>query len=145
MRSLFVPPWHSIPVANYTDKNNSSSNALKISNGLIKSENATKSLLQWFKDNGMKANYDYHGRYHLLKNNSNESFQIKIGNETVANSKCVKLQGDKMYHACLPETKCSLTNSTFYEIWWKKVSFKLFINITFLLPSASIDVSQQKT
>ena len=45
-------------------------------------------LLQWFKDNGMKANPD---KYHLLINKTKESFQIKIGNETVTSSKFEKL------------------------------------------------------
>ena len=38
---------------------------------------------QWFKDNRMKANLD---KYHLLIDNTKESFQINIGNETVSNS-----------------------------------------------------------
>ena len=38
----------------------------------------------------MKANPD---KYHLLINNTEESFQIKIGNETVTNSKYEKLLG----------------------------------------------------
>ena len=55
---------------------------------LIKLENAAETLLQWFKDNRMKANPD---KYHLLKNNTKECFQIMIGNETVSNSKYEKL------------------------------------------------------
>ena len=43
----------------------------------------------------MKANPD---KYHLLINNSKESFQIKIGNETVSNSKYEKLLGVKIDH-----------------------------------------------
>ena len=46
----------------------------------------------------MKANHDYHDRYHLLINNSKESFQIKTGNETVTNSNCEKLLGVKIYN-----------------------------------------------
>ena len=52
--------------------------------------------MQWeFKDNTMKANRD---KYHLFINNTKESFQIKIGNETVRNSKYEKLQGFKIDH-----------------------------------------------
>ena len=43
----------------------------------------------------MKVNPD---KYHLLINNTKESFQIKISNETVNNSKYEKLQGFKVDH-----------------------------------------------
>ena len=79
---------HDIPVANYADDNTPYCTGLKISDVLIKLENAAQTLLQWLKDNRMKANPD---KYHLLINNTKESFQIKIGNETVSNSKCEKL------------------------------------------------------
>ena len=49
--------------------------------------------LQWFRDNRMKTNPDQH---HLLINNKKESFQIKIGNKTVSNSKYEKLLGVKV-------------------------------------------------
>ena len=66
---------------------------LKISYVLIQLENAVETLLQWFKNNRLKANPD---KYHLLINNTKESFQIKIGNETVSNSKYEKLLGVKI-------------------------------------------------
>ena len=43
----------------------------------------------------MNANPD---KYHFLINNTKESFQIKIGNETVSNSKYEKLLGVKVDH-----------------------------------------------
>ena len=43
----------------------------------------------------MNANPD---RYLLACNNTKESFQIKIGNETVSNSKCEKLLRIKTDH-----------------------------------------------
>ena len=43
----------------------------------------------------MKTNPD---KYHLLINNTKESFQIKIGNETPSNSKYEKLLGVKVDH-----------------------------------------------
>ena len=49
--------------------------------------------LQWFRDNRMKTNSDQH---HLLINSNKESFQIKIGNKTVSNSKYEKLLGVKV-------------------------------------------------
>ena len=77
---------HDIPMANYVDGNTPYCTSLKISDVLIKLESAAETLLQWFKDNRMKANPD---KYHLLTNNTKESFQIRIGNETVSNSKYV--------------------------------------------------------
>ena len=68
---------HDIPVANYADDNTLCCTGLKISNVLFKLGNAAETLLQWFKDNRMKANPDKH---HLLINNTKESFQIKIDN-----------------------------------------------------------------
>ena len=63
---------------------------LKISDVLIKFENAAETLFQWIKDNRMKANPE---KYHLVINNTKECFQVKIGNEIVTNSKYEKLLG----------------------------------------------------
>ena len=71
---------HDIPVANYAEDNTPYCTGLKISDVLIKSENAVETLLQWFKGNRMKANPD---KCHLFINNTKESFLTKIGNETV--------------------------------------------------------------
>ena len=57
---------HDIPVANYADDNTPYWTVLKISNVLIKLENAAEALLQWFKDDRMKTNPD---KYRLLLNN----------------------------------------------------------------------------
>ena len=86
---------HDIPVANYADDSTLYCTGLEISHVLIKLENTVETLLQWFKDNRMKANPD---KYHLLINNTKESFQVKIGNETVSNSKYEKLLGVKIDH-----------------------------------------------
>ena len=73
--------FHKIPVSNYAEGNTPYSTGFKISNVLIKLENAAETpLLQWFKDKRMKVNP---GKYHLLINNNKESFEIKIGNKTV--------------------------------------------------------------
>ena len=87
---------HDIPVANYADDNTPYCTGLNISDVLTKLENAAETLLQWFKDGEpRKANPD---KYHLLINNTKESFQIKIGNETVSNSKYEKMLGVKKDH-----------------------------------------------
>ena len=64
------------------------SNLINDSKLHIKLGNAAETLLQRFKANRMKASLD---KYNLLVNKNKERFQIKIGNETVANSKCEKL------------------------------------------------------
>ena len=86
---------HDIPVGNYADDNTTYCPGLKISDALIKLENAAETLLQWFKDNRMKA--DPH-KFHLLINNTKENFQIMIGNEAVSNSKYEKLLRVKVDH-----------------------------------------------
>ena len=52
-------------MGNYADGSNPYCTGLEISDVLIKLENATETLFQWFKDNRMKANLD---KYHLLIN-----------------------------------------------------------------------------
>ena len=84
-----------IPVANYADGNIPYCTGLKISDVLIELKNVVETLLQSFKDNRMKTNTD---KYHLLINNTKESFQIKTGNKTVSNSKYEKFLGLKVDH-----------------------------------------------
>ena len=84
-----------VDIASYADDNTPFSTGLKVQNALTKLENAAETLLKWFKDNQMKANPD---KYHLLVNNSKDSYQINIGNETITSSKCEKLLGIKIDH-----------------------------------------------
>ena len=86
---------HDIPVANYADDDTPYCTGLEIWHVLIKLENTAETLLQWFKDNRMKANPD---KYRLLINNTKGRFRIKIGNEAVSNSKYEKLLGVKIDH-----------------------------------------------
>ena len=51
----------------WLEDNTSHCTGFKISDVLIKLENAAETLLQWLKDNRMKANPD---KYHLLINNT---------------------------------------------------------------------------
>ena len=81
-------------VANYADGNIPYCTGSKVSDILTKLEKAAETLLQWLKDNRMKADHD---KYYLLINNTKESFLIEIGNETViANIK--SLLGVKLDH-----------------------------------------------
>ena len=86
---------HDISVVNHADDNIPYCTGLKISDVLIKLENAAETLLQLFKDHRIKTNPD---KYHLLMNVTKKSFKIKIGNETVSNSKYEKLLGVKVSH-----------------------------------------------
>ena len=115
---------HDISVAKYVDGNTPYCTGIRISNILFKLENAAGTVVQWFKDNRMKANPD---KYHLLINNSKESFQIKIGNETVTYSKYEKLPRVKIDHELnfnehasslckKAKTNYSLTSSKWHEI-----------------------------
>ena len=99
-----------ILVANYVDGSTSYCTGLNISNVQIKLE----TLLQWFKDNKMKA---YPDKYHLLINDTKESFQMKISNETVSNSKYKMLLGVKVDH--------ELTFNEHISSLYKKASQKL--------------------
>ena len=116
---------HDISVAKYVDGNTPYCTGIRISNILFKLENAAGTVVQWFKDNRMKANPN---KYHLLINNSKESFQIKIGNETVTYSKYEKLPRVKIDHELnfnehasslckKAKTNYSLTSSILHEIW----------------------------
>ena len=102
--------FHDIPVENYADDNTPCCTGLKNLDVLIKLENTAETLLQWFKDNRMKASPD---KYHLLIINTKESFQIKIGDETVSNCKYGKLLGIKVDHELnFNEHCCSMNVSS---------------------------------
>ena len=121
---------------------------LKISDVITKLENAAESLLQWFKDNTMNASPD---KYYLLINNTKESFQIKIGNETVSNTKWEKLLGAKVDHELnfsnYISSLCKKTNQTHLALsriapcMTKKIYLELFHNIRFFFLSYIMDVS----
>ena len=124
LKDLYLALCYLIYFYAIVDDNTPYCTGLKISDVLTKLENAAETLLKWFKDNRMKANPD---KYPLLINNTKESFEIKIGNETNSDSKYEKLLGVKRDHEIkfneslivvqegYPETKCSLTNSILYD------------------------------
>ena len=104
---------HDIPVANYAGDNTPYCTGFKILDALIKLGNAAETLLQWSKDNRMKVNPDTH---HLLINNIKESFQIKIGNKTVSNSKYKKLLGVKVDHELIFNEHVSLCKEAIQKL-----------------------------
>ena len=56
-------------------------------------EQESASLLNWIRNNGLKANPD---KFHLLLSDPNEEFSIKVDNLDIKNSKCQKLLGIKI-------------------------------------------------
>ena len=100
------------------------------------------------KDNRMKASPD---KYYLLINNTKESFQIKIGNETVSNNKWEKLLGAKVDHElnfsnyisslCKKANQTHLALSRIAPCMTKKIYLELFHNIRFFFLSYIMDVS----
>ena len=56
-------------------------------------EKVFKVLSKWFKDNSMKASPN---KYHLLINNTIESYPIKVGNKMITSRKYEKLLGTKI-------------------------------------------------
>ena len=78
-------------IANYADDN--SPFAYDYSNALVieKLENTADILIQWYKDNYMKLNENKSKL--LLSHSESENKSIKIGNETILNTKSEKLLG----------------------------------------------------
>ena len=59
---------------------------------ILKLEEASKTLFQWFKDNQMKANLD---KCHFISS-SNSAVSLMVENELIKTSKCEKLLGVKI-------------------------------------------------
>ena len=79
-----------IPLVNYADNNTPYCTGLKISDFLYKLKNATKTLY-----NSLKITEWRRAPEKYIINNTEESLQIKTGNEIVSNSKYERLLGLK--------------------------------------------------
>ena len=82
-----------LEIANYADDNSPFTTAPTIPGVLSKLEHESVSLLNWIRNNGLKANPD---KFHLLLSDPNEEFSIKVDNFDLKNSKCQKLLGIKL-------------------------------------------------
>ena len=79
-----------IEIANYADDNSPFTVAPTIPQVLSQLERETATLLNWIRNNGLKANPD---KFHLLLSDSNEELSITVDNLEIKNTRCQKLLG----------------------------------------------------
>ena len=79
-----------LDIANYADDNSPFSCANSIQSVISNLENDSILLLNWIRDNGLKANAD---KFHLILSDKNPDYSITVGNCTISNSKSEKLLG----------------------------------------------------
>ena len=79
-----------LEIVNYADDNSPFTTAPTIPGVLSKLENESITLLNWVRNNGLKANPD---KFHLLLSDPNEELSIKVENCNLKNSKDKKLLG----------------------------------------------------
>ena len=82
-----------LEIANYADDNSPFAVPPTIPRVISQLEQESASLLNWIRNNGLKANPD---KFHLLLSDPNEEFSIKVDNLDIKNSKCQKLLGIKI-------------------------------------------------
>ena len=82
-----------LDIANYADDNSPFSCTTSIPNVISQLENESTILLNWIKNNGLKANPD---KFHLLLSDVNQEYSIKVDNQVIQNSRCEKLLGIKI-------------------------------------------------
>jgi len=79
-----------LEIINYADDNSPFAVAPTIPRVISQLEQESASLLNWIRNNGLKANPD---KFHLLLSDPNEEFSIRVDNLEIKNSKCQKLLG----------------------------------------------------
>ena len=77
-------------ITNYADDNSPFSCNTNTNSVIEKVEHNTKALLEWFKNNGLKANPD---KFHLILSDSDNKHSIEIDDVTIFNSNNEKLLG----------------------------------------------------
>ena len=82
-----------LEIANYADDNSPFAVAPTIPQVLSQLEQESVSLLNWIKNNGLKANPD---KFHLLLSDPSEELLINVDNRDIKNSKSQKLLGIKI-------------------------------------------------
>ena len=82
-----------LEIANYADDNSPFSCTTTIPNVISELENESSILLNWIRNNGLKANPD---KFHLLLSDTNQAYSIMVDNVDIKNSKCEKLLGIKI-------------------------------------------------
>ena len=76
-----------LEIANYADDNSPFAVAPTIPQVISQLENESVPLLNWIRNNGLKANPD---KFHLLLSDPNEELSLKVDNLDIKNSKCQK-------------------------------------------------------
>ena len=77
-------------IANYADDNSPFTCKADVTSVIAQLEYDSKILLQWVKNNGLKANPD---KFHLILNVTDNLQCVQIDNFKISNSKCEKLLG----------------------------------------------------
>ena len=80
-------------IANYADDNSPFSCNTDMVSVISLSENDSKSLLEWVKNNDLQANPN---KFHLILNETRGKYFIEIENIKISNSHCEKLLGIKI-------------------------------------------------
>ena len=102
--SILGPPLYNInsndlfqflclEIANYADDNSPFSCTTTIPKVISKLQNESVILLNWIRNNGLKANP---AKFHLLLSGTNEECTIAVDNVEISSSKCEKLLGIKL-------------------------------------------------
>ena len=80
-------------IVNYADDNSPFSCNADIDSVRVKLTDDSKTLLEWFCNNSLKANPD---KFHLILSNSDEVKLLMIDHTEILNSNCEKLLGIKI-------------------------------------------------
>ena len=84
---MFCENWN---IVNYADDNSPFSCNKDITSVIEHLDNDTKALLEWFKNNDLKANTD---KFHLVLNEGDDKYFIEIENIKIYNTNCKTLLG----------------------------------------------------
>ena len=79
-----------LEIANYANDNSPFATAPTIPQVISQLEQESRTLLNWIRNNGLKANPD---KFHLLLSDPSEELSTKVDNLDIKNSKCQKLLG----------------------------------------------------
>ena len=77
-------------IVNYADDNTPYACEKDISSVILRLKDDSKRLMNWFRQNGLKANPN---KFHLILNEPYDNSYIEIGPNKIYNSKCEKLLG----------------------------------------------------
>ena len=82
-----------LEIANYADNNSPFSCAKCIPSVISQLENDSATLLNWIRNNGLKANPD---KFHLILSDTNQDYSVRVDKFSIQNSTSEKLLGIKI-------------------------------------------------